>query len=94
MLYAVIRSGRDAFHFFGEVSGYNLQTLRQHVRQTLKEDADVHLRVELGADDHEPFTRHTRRWLPNLADAGVSIEVITPDGVRHTPRREAARHVA
>ena len=38
MLHAVIRSGRDAMHFFAEVNGYNLQTLQQHVRQTSRED--------------------------------------------------------
>lgn len=76
MLHAVIRSGRDdAFHFFGEVSGYNLQTLRDHVRQTVREDGLVHLRVEIDPADRPTFDRCTEKWLSHLTDAGAVVEV-------------------
>jgi hypothetical protein len=75
MLHAEIRSGRDAFHFIGEVSGYNLQTLREHVRQTAREDGAVHLRVNIDPDDQLAFRRYTGKWLPRLAAAGTTVEV-------------------
>ncbi len=75
MLHAVIRSGNDAFHFFGEVSGYNLQTLREHVRESARDDGPVHLRVEIDSNDQKTFRRYTGKWLPHLANAGATVEV-------------------
>ncbi len=75
MLHAVIRSGRDALHFIAEVNGYNLQTLRQHVRQTSREDGPVHLRVEIDADDQAAFVHYANRWLRGLSQRGTAVEV-------------------
>jgi len=75
MLHAVIRSENDTFHFFGEVSGYNLQTLRDHVRETTRDVGPVHLRVEIDHDDQKVFRRYTGKWLPHLADAGATVEI-------------------
>ncbi len=75
MLYAVIRSPRDALHFFGEVSGYNLQTLRQYVRQSTQDGGPLHMRVQIEPDDEPVFAKHTHRWLPALTDAGAAVEV-------------------
>jgi hypothetical protein len=77
MIHAVIRSGHDAFHFFGEVSPYNIQTLRQHVRETAKESGQVHLRVEIDPEDHKEFARCTGKWLPHMAGSGqLKLEVV------------------
>jgi len=75
MLYAVIRSERDAFHFFGEVSGYNLQTVRQHVRGTAADGGPVHVRFEIEPKDQAAFERHARRWLAALGAKGTVVEV-------------------
>jgi hypothetical protein len=75
MLHAVIRSDRDALHFFGEVSGYNIQTLRQYVRESARDGGALQLRLEIEADDQSDFAKHTQRWLPALADAGAVVEV-------------------
>lgn len=76
MLYAEIRTSRDAFHFIGEVSGYNMQTLQQHVRQSVREEGGVRIRLEIQPEDRNAFTRHTRRWLSRLENAGVPVEVV------------------
>ena len=75
MLHAVIRSGRDAMHFFAEVNGYNLETLQQHVRQTSREDGPVHLRVEVDSHDQAAFVRYATRWLRALSRRGAAVEV-------------------
>ena len=75
MLHAVIRSDRDALHFFGEVSGYNLQTLRQYVRQSNQDCDTLHIRVEIEPDDQPAFATHAASWLPALTHAGAVVEV-------------------
>ena len=75
MLQAVIRSSRDAMHFFAEVNGYNLQILRQHVRQTSREDGPVHLRVEIDPHDQAAFVHYTTRLLRALSQRGTAVEV-------------------
>ena len=79
MLHAVIRSGRDAMHFFAEVNGYNLQTLQQHVRQSSREGGRVHLRVEVDPHDQAAFARHSARWLRALSRRGTAVEVEVRD---------------
>ncbi len=75
MLHAVIRAGKEAFHFFGDVDAYSLQTVRQHVRQGSKEFGNVHLSLEIDPADQKEFQRRSRRWLPRLSDAGTVVEV-------------------
>ena len=75
MLHAVIRSDHDALHFFGEVSGYNLQTLRQYVRQGTRDGGTLQVRVEIESDDQPVFAKHTAKWLPALVNSGARIEV-------------------
>ena len=75
MLHAVIRTDTDAFHFFGEVSGYNLQTLQQHVRHTARESGVVRLQVKIDATDRDAFDARAGRWLSRLADTGTVVEV-------------------
>ncbi|HUI28289.1 MAG TPA: hypothetical protein VL403_19570 [Candidatus Kryptonia bacterium] len=75
MLHAVIRSGRDALHFFGEVSPYNLQTLRDHVRQSARESDPLHLRFEIARSDRSAFAHYTEGWLPKLRKSGATVEV-------------------
>ena len=75
MLHAVIRSSRDAIHFFAEVNGYNLQTLQQHVRQSSRNDGPVHLRVEVDPHDRAAFMRYTARWLRALSRRGTAVQV-------------------
>ncbi|HVN83349.1 MAG TPA: hypothetical protein VMW17_00750 [Candidatus Binatia bacterium] len=75
MLHAEIRTDRDAFHFFGEVNGYNLETLRQHVRETALESGTVHLRLEIDRADASAFNGSAAGWLSRLADRGAFIEI-------------------
>jgi hypothetical protein len=74
MLYAVIRSGREAFHFSGEVSGYNLQTLREHIRRPAPHNGAIHLRIAIDPADEEAFVRYHGKWLPGLARSGAVVE--------------------
>ena len=85
MLHAVIRTGQDAFHFFGEVNGYNLQTLRQHVRHGAREGGPLHLRFEIEPADEVSFARHGKRWLEALAKRGTVIEVVARRGMLGAP---------
>lgn len=78
MLHAEIRNGHDALHFFCEANAYNLQTLRQHVRETTKDKGNLHLRVQMDPADRETFQHYTQKWLPTLAsghDAVVEVMI-------------------
>lgn len=75
MLHARIRTLHDAFHFIAEVNPYNLQTLRQHVRQSLREDGPLRISVAIDPADEAAFARYTARWLPQLIEAGMVVEV-------------------
>jgi hypothetical protein len=75
MLHAVIRSRHDALHFFGEVNPYNLQTLRDHARQSAREDDTLHVRFEIAGSDRQTFARYTDKWLGALQQSGASVEV-------------------
>jgi hypothetical protein len=75
MLHAVIQTDNDAFHFFGEVNGYNMQTLRQHVCQTTKEVGPVRLLLRIDPNDQEAFKTLGRKWLSNVSETIVEISV-------------------
>jgi len=75
MLHAVIQTDRDAFHFFGEVNGYNMQTLRQHVCQTMKEAGSVRLLLRIDPTDREVFKTLGPKWLSNVAGTIVEVSV-------------------
>ena len=75
MLHAVIRTESDAFHFFGEVNGYNVQTLQQHVRQTVHDTGAVRLQFEIDPEDQETFRASAARWLSRLMNDGTVVEV-------------------
>lgn len=93
MLHARIRTPHDAFHFIAEVNPYNLQTLRQHMRQSLREDGQLRISVAIDPADQPAFARYTARWLPQLIEAGMVVEMDLTcgydrgaDGGRHMPR--------
>ena len=75
MLHARIRTTHDAFHFIAEVNSYNLQTLRQHVRQSIREGAEVKLSLLIDACDEIDFARYAAPWLPDLIQAGMTVEM-------------------
>ena len=75
MLHAVIRTDRDALHFFGEVSDYNLQTLRQYVRQSTQDCGPLNVRVEIEPSDRPAFAKLTAKWLSALVSRGTVVEV-------------------
>jgi hypothetical protein len=89
MLHAVVRSERDAFHFFGEVTPYNLQTLRQHVRDRAWDGGALSVRFEIDAEDQSAFVKYAGKWLPKLRGAGNVVEV-TVAGVPVRARMEPA----
>jgi hypothetical protein len=75
MLHAVIRSGREALHFFGEVNPYNLQTLRDHVRQSVREHQPVQVRVEIDPRDRLAFDQLASKWLLSVQGSGAAVEI-------------------
>ena len=89
MMHARISTEHDAFHFFGEVTPYNLETLRQHVRQTLHDDSGVRLLVEIEPADQRAFTERTARWLPRLAAKGTDVRIAVQALTCQTPGRRA-----
>jgi hypothetical protein len=96
MLHAVIRSDRSALHFFGEVNGYNVQTLRQYARHSAADDGALQVHLRIAANDRPAFVKHTRRWLRGLARAGnlVRVEVSAHErtrGSRMHDRTDARR---
>ena len=88
MLHAHIRTPHDAFHFIAQVNSYNLQTLRQHLRQTIREGAHVELSLLVDACDEIDFARYSAPWLPALIEAGITVEMdIAPEAKDHSPPR-------
>jgi hypothetical protein len=82
MLHAHIRTPHDAFHFIAEVNPYNLQTLRQHLRQSLREEGPLHVSLQIDPTDQSAFARYTARWLPQIIAAGNAVEVnVAPPAV-------------
>ena len=75
MLHARIRTPHDAFHFIAEVTPYNLQTLRQHVRQSLREDGQLTISMRIDPADEIAFALATSHWLPALIAAGARVEL-------------------
>lgn len=75
MFHARICTPNDAFHFIAEVSPYNLQTLRYHVRQTLREGGQVKLSLQIDPPDERNFVRYTARWLPHLIASGTEVDM-------------------
>jgi hypothetical protein len=76
MLHAVIRSDRSALHFFGEVNGYNLQTLRKYVRHSAADDGPLQVHLRIAPDDQPAFVKHARRWVRVMANAGNLVRVV------------------
>lgn len=88
MLHAQIRTPHDAFHFIGEVNSYNVQTLHQHLRQTIREGAQVKLSLLIDARDEVEFARYSARWLPELIESGITVEMdINPEAKKNSPPR-------
>ena len=85
MFHAHIRTAHDAFHFIAEVNSYNLQTLRQHVRQSIREEGALSISVQIDSSDQRAFARHTAAWLPQLIETGtqVEVDVAPPAGATH-----------
>jgi hypothetical protein len=51
MFHARICTTHDAFHLIAEVNPYNLQTLRHHVRQSIREDGPLKISLQVDASD-------------------------------------------
>ena len=75
MLHAVIQSGDQAVHFYGEVNGYNLQTLRQFVRSADADRQGVRLLLKIDSDDRSTFDFYSHRWLQRLHGSKTSVDV-------------------
>jgi hypothetical protein len=73
MMHAVIRTDRDAFHFFGEVNAYNIQTLRYYVRWPAKDAGAVRLRLHVDAADRKALESYGLQWLSKLPGTVVEI---------------------
>lgn len=77
MFHAVIRNRQGALHFIGEVDGYCLDTLRDHIG-SVRRQADpscLHLQIGVDAEQREEFEQRTRRWVKNLLLAGATVTI-------------------
>jgi hypothetical protein len=75
MFHARICTAHDAFHIIAEVNPYNLQTLRHHLRQSMREGDHVKLSLQIDPSDRRNFDRFTARWLPGLIASGTEVEM-------------------
>lgn len=75
MFHARICTTHDAFHLIAEVNPYNLQTLRHHVSQSIREDGPLKISLQVDAPDQRAFVRYTARWLPGLIASGTQVEM-------------------
>jgi hypothetical protein len=75
MLYATIRTSREALHFIGTVSPESVHTLQQYMREAGREKGEIRLCVDLEPEDEREFSRHAQRWLGQLRRRGVQVDV-------------------
>ena len=73
MFHARICTSLDAFHLIAEVTPYNLQTLRQHVHQSIRENGPLTISLQIDPSDRRSFARHTAHWLPRLIATGSTV---------------------
>jgi hypothetical protein len=73
MLEAHIASPRGSFYYAGELSPYDLETLRQHLRDSVTEvpATDVHLELTL---DDESVVTGIATWLRGIERSGVRVQ--------------------
>lgn len=91
MLHAEVRSNETAVHFFGEVNGYNLQTLGIYATQSARfDDRQVRLCLDIDADDESVFAEHWEAWMPRLKAVGATIAVRVRPPMRRAHIEEAA----
>ena len=79
MLHAVLRWKHDAFHFFGDISPYNVQTLRLHVRDRARDGGNVRARFEIDPEERAAFVKCAGPWLAHLRDGGNIVELALTD---------------
>jgi hypothetical protein len=77
MLHAVVRCGAHAFHFASEVTGYDAQTLHEHVMELVKHRgaAPVDVNIEIDAQDTAMWYQQFGYWLSPLLRAGVPVRI-------------------
>lgn len=85
MLYATVRSGREALHFVAEVTPYNVQTLQQHVRGTLRDRGRGDVLILLDPSDAQAWNCYAHCWLSRLTDTGVPVRVQIVEPRRPVP---------
>jgi hypothetical protein len=86
MFHAVIRDQGGALHLIADVDPYNLETLRQHVAQSMREAPPVHLRIDVQQDQHQALDARLRRWVKRITRSGAEVEIVAshPDTEKRT----------
>jgi hypothetical protein len=74
MLEARIIAPRGSLYYAGEATPYDLETLRQHVRDFAEQPGDE-ITLEIGIDD-DPGRPFVTAWLKLLSNAGVRVRVV------------------
>lgn len=85
MLEARITAPRGSLYYAAEATPYDLETLRQHLREFLPDSAgDDEVTLELSVDDG-PGGTVVADWLRTMMAAGLHVRVL-----RHRPNEHAA----
>lgn len=83
MLEARITAPRGSLYYAAEATPYDLETLRQHLREFLPEHGGDEVTLELSVDDG-PGGSAVADWLRAMMAAGVHVRVL------HRPSEHAA----
>ena len=73
MLEARIESPKGSLYFAAEATPYDLEMLRQYVRDLAPLKQVGALRLEVCVDEHDPAAPVIASWLGQLAASGVHV---------------------
>ena len=93
MLEAHIASPRGSFYYAGELSPYDLETLRLHLRDSVTEVPAVDVHLELILDDESVASR-IAAWLRGIEQSGIQVRCFfahAPGGHTRMPARPVRR---
>lgn len=92
MLEAHIASPRGSFYYAGEPSPYDLETLRQHLRDALSEGPVSEIRLELILDD-EAVALRLATWIGRIEQTGIQVKTLFANAIEGRYHRLPQRPV-
>jgi hypothetical protein len=76
MFHAVIHARQSSLHLVAETDPYNLETLRQHVVDAVRQSEPVRLHIDVHPEQRDELVGRIRKWVKRIEEAGAQVEVV------------------